>query len=223
MSRHNATALCVWIRWMCPKTDNTEWQQHVEEWQHLDNYTFKNTQSGLPWWRSGWESACRCRGHGFEPWSRRIPHAAKQLGPWATTAEPARLEPVLPTGEAAIVRGPRTAMRSGPRLPQLEKAHAQKRRPNTAKKNNKKTKTKQNKKTHKAIPPIFLWIIKYVLKVSTDILEGYTSNSHQWLICVGSEGKGSENGQYQVNQLYLECPAIYFKNLKPKWWRVNIY
>ena len=36
------------------------------------------------------------------------------------------------TREAAIVRGPRTAMRSGPRLPQLEKALAQKRRPNTA-------------------------------------------------------------------------------------------
>ena len=35
--------------------------------------------------------------------------------------------------EAATVRGPRTAMRSGPRSPQLEKALAQKRRPNTAK------------------------------------------------------------------------------------------
>ena len=28
--------------------------------------------------------------HGFE-----LPHAAEQLGPWATTAEPVRLEPVL--------------------------------------------------------------------------------------------------------------------------------
>ena len=37
------------------------------------------------------------------------------------------------TREAAIVRGPRTAMKSGPRSPQLEKALAQKRRPNTAK------------------------------------------------------------------------------------------
>ena len=37
------------------------------------------------------------------------------------------------TREAAIVRGPRTAMNSGPRLPQLEKAIEQKRRPNTAK------------------------------------------------------------------------------------------
>ena len=50
---------------------------------------------GLPWGRSGWESACQCRGHGFEPWSGRIPHAAEQLGPWATITEPVRLEPVL--------------------------------------------------------------------------------------------------------------------------------
>ena len=35
-------------------------------------------------------------------------------------------------GEAAIVRGRRTAMRSGLHLPQLEKALAQKRRANTA-------------------------------------------------------------------------------------------
>ena len=35
--------------------------------------------------------------------------------------------------EAAIVRGPRTMRKSGLRLPQLEKALAQKRRPNTAK------------------------------------------------------------------------------------------
>ena len=37
------------------------------------------------------------------------------------------------TREAAMVRGPRTAMKSGPRSPQLETALAQKRRPNTAK------------------------------------------------------------------------------------------
>ena len=36
------------------------------------------------------------------------------------------------TREAATVRGPRTAMKSGPRSPQLEKALAQKRRPNPA-------------------------------------------------------------------------------------------
>ena len=36
------------------------------------------------------------------------------------------------TREATIVRGPRTAMKTGPRSPQLGKALAQKRRPNTA-------------------------------------------------------------------------------------------
>ena len=53
------------------------------------------TTFGLPWWRSDWESACQCRGHGFEPWSGKIPHAAEQLGPCTTITEPARLEPVL--------------------------------------------------------------------------------------------------------------------------------
>ena len=41
----------------------------------------KSLSWGLPWWRSGWESACQCRGPGFEPWSGKIPHAAEQLGP----------------------------------------------------------------------------------------------------------------------------------------------
>ena len=27
-----------------------------------------NRTSGLPWWLSGEESACQCRGHGFDPW-----------------------------------------------------------------------------------------------------------------------------------------------------------
>ena len=54
--------------------------------------SIKKNKLGLPWWHSGWESACQCRGHGFAPWSGRIPHAAEQLGPWATTTEPARLE-----------------------------------------------------------------------------------------------------------------------------------
>ena len=37
------------------------------------------------------------------------------------------------TREAVMVRGPCTAMKSGPRSPQLERALAQKRGPNTAK------------------------------------------------------------------------------------------
>ena len=106
-----------------------------DKWYHIcrfDLSLFKLWVRGLPWWRSGWESACQCRGHGFEPWSGRIPRAAERLGPWATIPEPARLEPVLRNKRGAMVRGPRTAMKSGPHLPQLERALAQKRRPNTA-------------------------------------------------------------------------------------------
>ena len=50
---------------------------------------------------------------------------------WAR--EPRLLSLRSATREAATVRGPRTTMKSGPRLPQLEKVLAQKRRHNTAK------------------------------------------------------------------------------------------
>jgi len=42
---------------------------------------------GLPWWHSRWESACRWRGHGINPWSGTIPQAAEQLSPCAATTE----------------------------------------------------------------------------------------------------------------------------------------
>ena len=37
--------------------------------------------SGLPWWLSGKESACQCRRHRFNPWSRKIPRAGGQHMP----------------------------------------------------------------------------------------------------------------------------------------------
>ena len=33
------------------------------------------------------KSACQCRGHGFDPWSGKIPHVVEQLSPCATTTE----------------------------------------------------------------------------------------------------------------------------------------
>ena len=55
------------------------------------------------------------------------------------------------TREATIVRGSRTAMKSGPRLPQLEKALGQKRRPNTAINKSIKKKIKKKKTTRKQL------------------------------------------------------------------------
>ena len=60
------------------------------------------------------------------------------------------------TREATIVRGPRTAMKSGPCLPQLEKVLAQKRRPNTTKnKKIKKKKTQHSQKNLKKTNKLF--------------------------------------------------------------------
>ena len=90
-------------------------------------------------------STCRCRGHGFDPWLGKIPHAMEQLSPCATTTEPVlqslratTTEAYVPTAralqrEGTAMRSPRTATKSSPCSPQLKKAHAQQRRPNAAK------------------------------------------------------------------------------------------
>ena len=67
--------------------------------------------AGLPWWRSGWESACQCRGHGLKPWSGKIPHATEQLSPvpqllslFSRAHEPQLLSPCATTTEAHVPR-----------------------------------------------------------------------------------------------------------------------
>ena len=85
--------------WNLKETKIQKTQTHRRRDQTCDYQRWEmggeGTGWGLPWWRSGWESACQCRGHGFEPLSGKISHAAEQLGPWATITEPACLEPVL--------------------------------------------------------------------------------------------------------------------------------
>ena len=48
----------------------------------------ENWWQGLPWWLSGKESACQCRRHWFDPWSRKSPHAVKQRSLCASSSEP---------------------------------------------------------------------------------------------------------------------------------------
>ena len=66
---------------------------------------------GLPWWSSGQESACQCRGLGFDSWYRRIPHALGQLSLSATTTYPRHLETISATKEATAKRSSCTATR----------------------------------------------------------------------------------------------------------------
>ena len=109
---------------------------------------------GLPWWR--WLRVClpmqgtwvralvwedpTCRGA-----TRPVSHNC-----WACASGACALQQERPrqwegrdSERAVTVRGPRTAMKSGSHSPQLEKALAQKRRPNTAKNKQTNKQTKQ--------------------------------------------------------------------------------
>ena len=91
---------------------------------------FKERQ-GLPWWLRDKESNWQFRNHGFNLWSRKIPHAMEQLGPCASTIElviyspraattepmcynswsPRDLEPMLATRKASTMRSLHIAIR----------------------------------------------------------------------------------------------------------------
>ena len=60
-----------------------EWVR-MENFLQLGNYYLdiehghsQKTRIGLPWRSSGWEPAWQCRGHRFNPWSRKILHSEK--------------------------------------------------------------------------------------------------------------------------------------------------
>ena len=58
-------------------------------WQTiLGSSLSKRRKKGLPWWSNAWESTCKCQGHGFDPCSRKIPHAIWQRSLCVTTTEP---------------------------------------------------------------------------------------------------------------------------------------
>ena len=101
------------------------------------------------------------------------------------------------TREAAIVRGPRTAMKSGPHLSQLEKALAQKRRPNTAKNKYIKKLIKQKQKTNTHNTHTFMLT--------------YTQKEHkkvpQWLLC-GGRFRWVGGQEWKRDSLFTIYPSV---------------
>ena len=88
------------------------------------SHNIKISQAGLPRWFNSKNSACQCRRHGFDPWSRKTPHALEQLSPSATTTEPMLQSPCSATREATGMRSLLTAMKSSPHLPNWRKGPA---------------------------------------------------------------------------------------------------
>ena len=116
----------TWKQPKCPSTD--EWIKKTWHICTMEYYSAMKRNEGFPGGavvgsppaNAGDTGSCPGLGRSHMPRSG-----------WAP--EPQLLSLRSVTGEAATVGGPRTAMKSGPRLPQLEKALAQKRRPNPAK------------------------------------------------------------------------------------------
>ena len=117
------------LRFRAEKTGNSIMPTDINRKKN----SIKTQLSGLPWWRSVENLPANAGDTGSSP------GLGRSHMPWSNWAcEPQLLSLCVwslcsATKEAAIVRGPCTAMKSGPRLPQLEKALAQKRRPNTDK------------------------------------------------------------------------------------------
>ena len=90
---------------------------------------FKIGSFGLPWWASGKESICQCRGHGFYAWLGKIPHTSEQLNLCAPTTEaftPLSLCSVI--RKATATRSSTPQLESCPRCPQIEKARLRQQR-----------------------------------------------------------------------------------------------
>ena len=58
---------------------------------------------GLPQQSRGKESTCQCRGHGFDPWFRKISHVTRRLSPWASATEPAHCNSSSPHAPEATL------------------------------------------------------------------------------------------------------------------------
>ena len=71
---------------------------------HLVSHSCIDQKSywGLPWWLNSKESTCQCRRHGFDPWFRKIPPAAEELSPCASTTDPGLQSPCVSNTEARM-------------------------------------------------------------------------------------------------------------------------
>ena len=61
----------------------------------IEKHRQKKSTGEPPWWSCGRESALQRKGHWFDPWSWKIPHAMEQLSHGPLLLKPACLEPML--------------------------------------------------------------------------------------------------------------------------------
>ena len=104
------------------------------------------------------------------------------------------------------MRGPRTAMKSGPRLPQLETALAQKRRPNTAKNKLKK------KKSHGVICVALETLPSYcsitvICRALSSSVKRWEHHIHSWLQLFNSVLFCESSHRWYINEWAWLCTS----------------
>ena len=108
-----------------------------------------------------WLRIClQCRGHGFNPCSRKIPHTKQQLGPCITTTEhtccnywsPRTQEPVLCNNRGHHNEKPAQRNKSSSHPLRLEKVCIQQQGPSTAIKKERQRFKRQSAKEKKKLP-----------------------------------------------------------------------
>lgn len=115
------------MRWSytfwCGKISNSYY--YVRRKKKSNQALYETLYGGSPGgWSSGWESALQYRGHWFNPWPGRIPHAEGQLNLCITMTKPKRLRVLEPA--LCNRRSPHSAMKSSPYSLQLQKMHSNK-------------------------------------------------------------------------------------------------
>ena len=120
----------TWKQPKCPLTD--EWMKKMRYISTMEYYSAIKKNEGFPGGAVVENLPASVGDTGLSPGlgGSHMPRSGWARGPQLLSLRVWSLWSAA--GEAATVRGPCTMMKSGPHLPQLEKALAQKRRPNTA-------------------------------------------------------------------------------------------
>ena len=103
---------CQLLWWQKYKIDSDTLVRNIQDCQVLECSFYegvKNILEHFPGDTVGWNpSVCQRRGHGFDPWSRKIPNTSEQLSLCSTTTA---LEPELCKREAIARRSPQIKTR----------------------------------------------------------------------------------------------------------------
>ena len=166
----------------------SDWQTTQDIW--LSPYHFKlslntfscikNSFTRLVWWLSGKEFSCQCGGHGFYPWSGKIPYAARQLGPMHhSQVSPQAQNLRSATREATAMKNSCTTTKEQPQSLQLEKACAA-------------TKTQHSQN----------------IKKQTNLLHQKSKNSKITLKIKTKPSKNPQ--EYRIQNVFQYCQTHYF-------------